>query len=160
MTDATVKEDDKRTRAPELPAPPHLPGVVIGRLLGYERGQPKVEYDGNPTSAGVVARAAIPLTVVNIGGEVVLAFENGNWEKPVVLGLLTQSDTDHVNASAVDVQIDGERLLLTAKREIVLRSGEATITLTHAGKVMIKGAYVLSCSSGANRVKGGSVQIN
>jgi hypothetical protein len=34
------------------------------------------------------------------------------------------------------------------------------LTLTHAGKVLIRGAYVLSRSSGVNRIKGGSVQIN
>ena len=29
-----------------------------------------------------------------------------------------------------------------------------------AGKVLIRGAYLLSRSSGVNRIKGGSVQIN
>ena len=41
-----------------------------------------------------------------------------------------------------------------------LRCGKASITLTRAGKVLIRGAYLLSRSSGVNRIKGGSVQIN
>ena len=32
--------------------------------------------------------------------------------------------------------------------------------LTRAGKVLIQGAYLLSRSTGVNRIKGGSVQIN
>ena len=50
--------------------------------------------------------------------------------------------------------------MLTAEREIVLKCGKASITLTRAGKVIIRGAYVLSRSSGVNRIVGGSVQIN
>jgi hypothetical protein len=47
-----------------------------------------------------------------------------------------------------------------AGKEIVLRCGDASITLTRAGKILIKGAYVLSRSSGVNRIQGGAVEIN
>jgi hypothetical protein len=60
----------------------------------------------------------------------------------------------------MDAEVDGERLVFTAKKEIVLRCGKASITLTRAGKVLIRGIYLLSRSSGVNRIKGGSVQIN
>ena len=50
--------------------------------------------------------------------------------------------------------------MLTAEREIVLKCGEASITLTRAGKVLIKGTYVLSRSSGYNKIKGAAVDIN
>lgn len=53
-----------------------------------------------------------------------------------------------------------ERLELTAEKEIVLRVGDASITLTRAGKIVLRGTYVLSRSSGVNKIKGGSVQIN
>ena len=42
----------------------------------------------------------------------------------------------------------------------MLRCGQASLTLTRAGKILLSGTYVLSHSSGVNRVKGGSVQIN
>jgi hypothetical protein len=42
----------------------------------------------------------------------------------------------------------------------VLRCGKASITLTSAGKVLIRGTYVLSRSSGVNKIKGGSIQLN
>ncbi len=58
------------------------------------------------------------------------------------------------------LQLDGERLVLCAERELVLACGKATITLTRAGKVILAGTYLVSRSSGVNRIKGGSVQIN
>ncbi len=64
------------------------------------------------------------------------------------------------STGAVQVEIDGETLTITARRQIVLRCGEASITLTRAGKVLINGSYVASRSSGANKIKGGSIQLN
>ena len=49
---------------------------------------------------------------------------------------------------------------LTAQREIVLRCGKASITLTRAGKVLIRGEYIFSRSTGVNKLKGGSIQLN
>ena len=60
----------------------------------------------------------------------------------------------------VEVDADGERLMVSAKEQLVLRCGKASITLTKEGKVLIQGAYVSSRSSGVNRIKGGSVQLN
>jgi len=60
----------------------------------------------------------------------------------------------------VEVDVDGQRLLVTAQEQLVLRCGKASITLTRAGKVLIEGAYVSSRSSGVNRIKGGSIQLN
>jgi hypothetical protein len=55
---------------------------------------------------------------------------------------------------------DGENLVIPAVAELVILCGEASITLTRAGKVLIRGAYVLTRSSGANCVKGAVVEIN
>ena len=60
----------------------------------------------------------------------------------------------------LEVLVDGETLNVHAERQIELRCGKSSITLTRAGKVLIRGAYLLSRSSGVNRIKGGSVQIN
>ena len=58
------------------------------------------------------------------------------------------------------IKADGERIVLSAEKEIVLQCGEASITLTRAGKIIIRGAYVSSRSTGVNRIQGGSVEIN
>jgi uncharacterized protein (DUF2345 family) len=60
----------------------------------------------------------------------------------------------------VEVDADGERLIVTAKDRLVLRCGKASITLTKEGKVLVEGTYLSSRSSGVNRIKGGSVQLN
>jgi len=50
-----------------------------------------------------------------------------------------------------DALLDGQRLELTAERDIVLRCGAASITLTREGKILIEGTYLLSRSRGVNR---------
>lgn len=58
------------------------------------------------------------------------------------------------------VHLDGKRVVLEGQEEVVLKCGEASITLTRNGKVVIRGKYLLSRSSGVNRILGGSVQVN
>jgi hypothetical protein len=58
------------------------------------------------------------------------------------------------------VHVDGKRVVLEGQEEVVLKCGEASITLTRTGKVVIRGKYLLSRSSGVNRILGGSVQVN
>jgi len=60
----------------------------------------------------------------------------------------------------LELSVDGERVTLVAMEQMVLRCGKASITMTRAGKIIVRGAYVSTRSTGANRIKGGSVQIN
>ena len=129
---------------------------VVGELWSLDdQGLPLVRFDGAPGGRPVPARSVVPLDSAAVGRDVVLLFERGDPEKPLIMGVLRTPRPEPAST-----EIDGERLVFTAEREIVLRCGEASITLTRAGKVLIKGAYVLTKSSGLNRIKGGSVQIN
>src|SRR5947207_1309780 len=74
----------------------------------------------------------------------------------VILGVLASGPS----ASAAEAKVDGKKVSLTGEEEVTLKCGKASITLTASGKVLIKGEYVLSRSSGVNRIKGGAVQIN
>ena len=89
-------------------------------------------------------------------------FEGNDPEKPIIMGVLQGKAgwPQDKQPNQVEVDADGERMIVTAKEQLVLRCGKASITLTKAGKVLIKGSYVLSRSSGVNRIKGGSVQLN
>jgi hypothetical protein len=110
----------------------------------------------------VPARTTVTLLREHIGVDLVVLFDGDDLRRPIVIGILQQA---RVGAPAepsqlVSAQIDDQRLVLTAEREIVLRCGDASITLTRAGKVLIKGAYILSRSSGYNKIKGAAVDIN
>ena len=146
-----------------------LSGAVIGTLQNVDAcGEPLVDFAANGTGAGVPARTIVSIRSGDIGRSVVLLFENGDSRKPIVIGLIQEASGRQpaeglLNADqrpSHDVEVDGERLILTAQKEIVLRCGKATIILTRAGKILIRGAYLLNRSSGVNRIKGGSVQIN
>lgn len=135
-------------------------GVTIGSLIGIENYGPIIHYSGCPNENGLIAQTIVPITPEKIDNQVLLSFVNENPECPVIVGFLLQPDFNNFESGSVKVKIDGERLLLTAEREIVLRCGEGSITLTRAGKVIIKGSYVLSRSSGYNKIKGAAVDIN
>lgn len=64
------------------------------------------------------------------------------------------------NSSENSIYMDGKQLIMEGHEEIVLRCGEASITLSRNGKISIRGKYLLSRASGVNRILGGSVQVN
>ncbi len=160
LADTERQPQHERPRA--MPTAAQLPGVVIGQLVEIsERGEPLIRLPGDDGLSLLPARSILSITRSQLGAEVVLTFENGDPLKPIVLGLVSPTESPpKVNTASLEVTADDDRMELTADREIVLRCGKASITLTRAGKVLIRGAYVLSRSSGANRIKGGSVQIN
>ena len=87
-----------------------------------------------------------------------LLFEGGDPARPAGGGPAGPAGGD-AGRPAVRDGVE-EALQLTAEREIVLRCGKASITLTRAGKVLIRGEYIFSRSTGVNKIKGGSVQLN
>jgi Domain of unknown function (DUF6484) len=140
-----------------------FPSVIIGELLALsdDGKSPLVIYPGQPGTAALRARTLLDLHGAHIGQSVVLQFEGGDPTLPIVMGVLRQTDNQPLEASGnVQVDADGIRMVVSAKEQMVLQCGKASITLTKAGKVLIQGSYVSSRSTGVNRVKGGSVQLN
>jgi len=152
----------------ESPDSATINGIVIGTLAGMaEDGNPLVHYPGIPGGQPLPAVSSNALRDQKPGIEVALGFVNGDPARPIVLGQIQnpgERDTRHAHhesaRQAVDVKLDGERLTLTAEHEIVLKCGNSSITLTRAGKIILKGDYLSTHSTGVNRIKGGSVQIN
>lgn len=140
-----------------------LPPVMIGKLIALTQdGQaPLVLYPGQHGSAALRARSVVDLHGAHIGQQVVLSFEGGDAALPIVMGVLRQTESLTFEAPGhVAVDADGERMIVSAKEQLVFKCGKASITLTKAGKVIIEGSYVSSRSTGVNRLKGGSVQLN
>ena len=122
---------------------------------------PLVLFPGQLGAAAVSARSVVDLHGRHIGRQVALMFDGADIAKPIVVGILRDADGwPFEQEVAAEVEADGERLIVSAKRQLVLRCGRASITLTKEGKVLIQGTFVSSRSSGVNRIKGGFVQIN
>jgi Domain of unknown function (DUF6484) len=135
-------------------------GVLVA--IADQGRSPMVLFSGQCGKAAVLARSTVDLHSTHIGQDVVLTFDAGDLTRPIVIGLLQskRNGTDISRPPRVEVEADGQRVLVTAEEQLVLRCGKASITLTKSGKVLIVGEYVSSRSSGVNRMKGGSIQLN
>ena len=140
---------------------------AVTRLRGFDLlDQPVVAAPPPDCGRLLMARTTVPLRRSMIGRDVVVVFADGDALAPVIIGLIepaqagSRSPPQHANAAGVTVHVDGERHVIEAEREIVLRCGDASITLTRAGKVIIEGNYILSRSKGYNKIKGAAIDIN
>ena len=148
---------------PLRPAAMPLPEVVVGELIALadDGHTPLVRYSGQPGTAALRARSVLDLHGAHVGRSVVLQFEGGDPALPIVMGVLRDASTAPADGPGqVQVDADGERMIVRATDQLVLQCGKASITLTKAGKVLIQGTHVSSRSTGVNRVQGGSVQLN
>ncbi|NVB42294.1 hypothetical protein G6O69_31005 [Pseudenhygromyxa sp. WMMC2535] len=136
-------------------------------------GSPEVDFPGNP-GGPCAARSTHAFDAASLAcavaerREVLLVFAEGRPDAPIIIGLLQPPtplelqpapDSDLVGGPT-EARIDGRRVELEGADEVILRCGKASITLRRNGRVVIRGAYVETRSSGVNRVKGGSVEIN
>jgi hypothetical protein len=159
--------------------------VVIGEIEGLSaRGEPLVNFPQNGGQQPVAAISTVAINVEHKGRQVALLFSAGDLSQPLIIGLIHsplqdlidsfEVTTDHGEAGAgvsespatqqadtrVEAGVDGKRVVIEGQDEVVLKCGEASITLTKAGKIIIRGRYLLNRSTGINRILGGSVQIN
>jgi hypothetical protein len=155
----------------------------VGRLAeGSKPGALLVDFDGNgqgPIAArSVVALDEAALSMALAARQpVVLLFENGDLRLPIVVGLVTPDLGAALLGSLLaappapapapapapqptEARVDGKRVVLEGKEEVVLRCGDASITLRRDGKLILRGAYVETTAKGVNRIRGGSVKIN
>lgn len=144
--------------------PPLSLGACIARFHGFDmQDQPLVTGMAQLPGEIVLARTTIPLLRETVGADIVVLCEQGNPRRPIIMGVVGSkpvSPADSDTQPLISVDADDDRYVISAEREIVLRCGEASITLTRAGKVIIKGNYILSRSSGYNKIKGAAVDIN
>lgn len=150
-------------------APPvvrDIRGTVLGRICSSVGDGPsgptvQVDYPGNPhgpLAARIVT--TLPAHQLREGAEVLLVFDDGASNRPIVAGVVATSSAELAPGHPLSVSVDGRRVTLDATDEVVLRCGAASITLRRNGRVVIRGAHVETHARGVNRIKGGSVQIN
>jgi hypothetical protein len=162
---------DKRSARTKQVAVPHPSAatarpaeVEIGRIVGVAcGGVPIVDFPANPAGRPVTALATAGYGGVPCGATVALMFVSGDRTQPLAIGLIAQPDAADAAEACEPAQkapAPVERMRLVAEQEIVLQCGRASIVLTRAGKVLLRGAYVSSRASGLQRIMGASVQIN
>ena len=149
-------------------------GIQIGEIVEIDsEGRAHVRF---PESAGavVVARSVLDAAASAghpeplVGASVLLVLENGDASLPIVVGVIRAALRPEAALPEFkldvgtnrDVLVDGHRLVFDAKQEILLRCGKSTILLQRDGKVLIRGAHLVSRSSGPNKIKGGSISLN
>jgi len=151
-----------------------IDGVRVGKIVQItENGEVLIDFQDNKLSKipAKFTRSQSLETLKQAAlnkSDVLLVFENNNPHHPIIIDVLHSfideleqaKELDLEVEKTKDVTVDGKVINFDAKEQIVLRCGKASITLTKAGKILIRGAYLLNRSSGVNRIKGGSVQIN
>ncbi|EYD77443.1 hypothetical protein Rumeso_00992 [Rubellimicrobium mesophilum DSM 19309] len=129
---------------------PFLSGLLRARLTGFGlNGQPQVTFADGATAE---ASTLVALTPADIGRDAAIASIDGDGV--LVVGLLQAAQP------VSEIEADVRRITIEARREVVLRCGKASITMTADGRITIRGTQVLSRAEGANRVQGASVQLN
>ena len=162
-----------RSMTGPAPALPSTAGSVSVQTLAALGADGRVELDG--PGASQTARTVVRLTPAMVGRQVLVIQEAGG---PIVTGVIQDgSDASADAADAVapadpaaaqaladappfELEVDGERVVVDARRQLVLRCGQASITLTREGKILLRGTYISSRASGVHRISGGSVELN
>lgn len=134
-----------------------IDGVVIGIFLGFNDEAPLVVFPGNARETAVPARSLAELSADMIGAEVALLFQDGDPGRPLIVGRIVAPARA---ARSLDVVRDGDRMRITADERIELRCGKASIVMEKDGRITLRGTYVTSHASAANRIRGGSVNLN
>lgn len=144
--------------------------IIVGVLERVSpQGEIFIDYHGNdrgPIQAQVLIAGGVQdRGAWSAGDAVLLLFGPEPPFQPVVLGRVADrlpipSPSNVTNNPERDITVDGRRVVLDAQEEVILRCGPASITLNSAGKIVIKGAEIVSRSSGANKIKGALVNIN
>jgi hypothetical protein len=147
-------------------------GSVVGFVSSYRRGEVSVDFPGNERGP-LAARVSTALDGAALEAaaatqqDALLIFEGGDPARPILMSLL-RSVTPMVDLllgqphqPAPDhVRVDGERVSIEGKEEVVLRCGKASLTLRRDGKVLLRGVNVVSQADQVHKVRGGKVQIN
>lgn len=132
--------------------------VRVGKIVMVTpSGRVRVDFPGNsgrPRDARTVIQISREeLTRVRPGTPVLLVFDDGDTSRPIVVGLI------HDTLVAPNAEVK-KKLSLEAEEEISIRCGHSAVTLACNGKVVIRGKNLVSRSSGSNKIRGASVNIN
>lgn len=168
------KREKKMDEAVAVEASRPISYPVVGKIAAAKRnGEILVEFDdGGPVPARLLSsvnRRELS-NPESVGREVLLMFDRGLRTRPIIVGQLEniigemvsleiepgEKETDQPK----DAFVDQDRIVLNARKEILLRCGDGSITLHKDGKIVVLGTNLISRSRGPHKIKGASVSIN
>ena len=102
-------------------------GVVTGQFLGLDSdGNPMVVFPGQQGTAARRARSIANLESVPFGAEVILQFDQGNLNLPIIMGIIQtpQPTTGQSELEPLQVEVDHQHLQIQAQEKLTLRCGQ------------------------------------
>jgi hypothetical protein len=126
-----------------------------GRVIEITNaGEILVDFPGNE-SGPIRARTALAAPLNKSDEAVLLVFENGDIRRPIVAGVIRETNGEMPRTSR-----DRNEVVLEASKQFTLVCGESSITLRSDGRIIVKGTEILSRASRTNKIRGASVVIN
>lgn len=133
-----------------------LSRLARAEVVGFcEDGNILVRRDDGTTQTCEWLRTSDPAIELRAGDRVLCWFaESALGSGPgVVLGAVGPRTVSSADETP-------EELVLEARRGLILKCGDGSITIRADGKILIKGKDLVSHAQRVNRIKGGSVAIN
>ncbi|MEO8053538.1 MAG: hypothetical protein ABI768_00175 [Acidobacteriota bacterium] len=130
---------------------------VLGRIMEIRGdGRLLVALEGTTnsvTECSQLQTADVPVGLA-VGDRVLVWLPAGRPDDGVVLGRIGPS------ADPVPPKEIPDTLVIEARKGLVLRVGDGSITIRADGKILIKGKDLVSHAKRMNRIKGGAVSLN
>lgn len=150
-----------RRSQPEPEATARVDGLLIGWITALPEAGRAMVLLPSQAEQPLPARSLCALDDSHIGAQCALMFEGGRSDRPIVMGLLQHPVLPVSVAGEAELRREQDGCLrLSAREEIVLHCGQATLRLSQDGRIELRGSTVISHASGLNRVRGGSVKLN
>ena len=153
--------------------PSEVGGFCVGQIVHITKdGRALVDYAGNQVglmeARSVIYERSDQDKCCHENIPVLLVFENGDPTLPIIVGIVRETLYPSISLKEVafsvkrprEAVLDGRKVSLDAKEEIVLRCGKSSVTLRKDGKIIVKGTQIVSRASGTNKIKGASIRIN
>lgn len=178
VTEAENTPDQAESRSSRASLPSAPEGEwLIGTLAEIdEQGRPLVRVALDDQWHTLATTPVISVGRSDLGRQSVVMLPGASFKAPLLMGFvhtpltmaLSQTESpggesfvDEPTSYLVGVDEKPAReVLLEGKEKVVLRCGAASITLTEAGKIILRGEHLVSRSQGVNRILGASIQMN
>lgn len=136
--------------------------AVVNAINGHGEALVDLALDGVTTA--VWASVAGHIDESGIGRTAVVMFIAGEWERPLVVGLVRAADAAPVPAPAETVPDAPARaekhVVVEAGEALTLKCGKASLTMQKNGRLVLRGTDIASYASGTQRINGAIVEVN